>query len=62
MHWNEIKERIINVCNNIKETVSQWIESIKQFFSDLWQSICDIFLVLGNGFSRFNEAVEVLEM
>ena len=37
MHWNEIKERIINVCNNIKETVSQWIESIKQFFSDLWQ-------------------------
>lgn len=47
-HWDEIKETVKNVC-----------ESIGEFFSNLWQGICDIFSGIGQWFSdRFNEAVQ----
>lgn len=48
LHWNEIKGTILNVCTAIGE-----------FFSNLWQGICDIFSGIGQWFSdRFDEAVQ----
>ena len=31
-HWDEIKETVTNVCNKMKETVSNWVNNVGQFF------------------------------
>ena len=38
-HWEEIKETVSNVCQKIGETVSQWAENIKQWFSNLIEKV-----------------------
>ena len=31
-HWDEIKETVTNVCNKMKETVSNWVNNVGKFF------------------------------
>lgn len=41
-HWDQIKETVLNVANAISKKVSEMVASVKQWFTNMWNSLTTI--------------------
>ena len=41
-HWDQIKETVLNVANAISKKVSEMLASVKQWFTNMWNSLTTI--------------------